>query len=165
VKAYKDEAPQDIWVTIEPHLREFCSEFFRAHNGNADELTLRLEQRLGLPPSVGKTTFLRLRLAHPNPKTIFRPCADPATSAAHCEAGAPSEKNDPIYAAWFYRQYYMSYGLARPSPYPWTSLGYTYDWAQGSDGAFIRIGESEFVIPRGTPVEVVGAMTTAEYCK
>jgi hypothetical protein len=165
VARYRDKAPQDIWVTIEPHLKEFCSAFAKQHDGNTDELTLRLEQRLGLPPGAGKTTFLRLRLARATEKTIFRPCADPATDVTRCEAAGPSEKANAAYAAWFYRQYYTAYGLPRPSPYPWTALGYTFDWSQGADGSFQRIGESEFVIPEGTPIEVLGSVSTAEYCR
>ncbi len=165
VSKYKNTAPQDTWVTVEPRLKEFCSAFARAHDGNPDELTLRLEQRLGLPPAAGDTTFLRIRLRDATPKTIFRPCSDPATAKAHCEAGPPAEKDNPDYAAWFYKQYYSAYGLPRPNLYPWTALGYTFDWAQGNNGEFARYGESEFVIPAGTPIEVLGSMTTAEYCR
>jgi hypothetical protein len=146
-------------------LKEFCRAFARAHDGNPDELTLRLEERLGLPPAAGDTTFLRIRLRQATAKTIFRPCSDPATAKAHCEAGPPSEKDNPEYAPWFYKQYYSAYGLPRPNLYPWTGLGYTFDWAQGSDGQFLRYGESEFVIPRGAPIEVLGSMSTAEYCQ
>ncbi len=165
VGKYKDTAPQDTWITVEPHLKEFCRAFAKAHNGNADELTLRLEQRLGLPPAAGDTTLVRIRLRNVTPKTIFRPCSDPATGTAHCEAGPPSDKSNPEYAAWFYKQYYSSYGLPRPNLYPWTSLGYTFDWAQGGDGGFVRYGESEFVIPAGAPIEVLGSVSTAEYCR
>lgn len=165
VKNYTDKTPQDTWVTVEPHLKEFCSAFAKAHDGNPDELSLRLERRLGLPPAAGDTTFVRIRFRQVTPKTIFRPCSDPATETAHCEAGPPSEKNNPEYAALFYKQYYSSYGLPRPNLYPWTSLGYTFDLAQGDNGEFVRYGESEFVIPAGTPIEVLGAVSTAEYCR
>jgi len=164
VSKYRTAAPQDTWVTVEPHLKEFCRAFAKAHDGNQDELTLRLEQRLGMPPAAGDDTFLRIRLRDVSAKTIFRPCSDPATGIAHCEAGPPSDKN-PAYAAWFYKQFYSSYGLPRPNLYPWTSLGYTFDWAQGSDEGFVRYGESEFVIPAGTPIESLGSVSTAEYCR
>jgi hypothetical protein len=165
VAGYKHVAPQDVWVTVEPHLREFCRDFLKAHDGDLRALTLRLEQRLGLPPAVGKTTILRLRLESVSGKTIFRPCADPATERGHCEAGGPSEKDDLEFAGWFYRQFYYSYGLPRPSPYPWTALGYTFDWAQKADGEFERFGESEFVIPKGARIEVLGSVGTGDYCR
>jgi len=161
---FKDKAPGDTWVTVEPHLKEFCSEFARDHNAGIEDLTRRLEQRLGLPPADGDTTFVRIRLLRPGSKTIFRPCSDPATAVAHCEAGPPSGK-DPSYSAWFTAQYYSAFGLPRPNLYPWTSLGYTFDWAQREDGSFKRFGESEFVIPKDAPIELLGAVSTADYCR
>jgi hypothetical protein len=156
--------PDDTWVTVEPNLQKFCSAFAKAHDGNAEELSLRLEQRLGLPPAYGNTTFVRMRIRQPTRKTIFRPCSDPRTDEGRCEAGGPRE-GDGEYAAWFYKQYFSAFGLPQPSLYPWTSLGYTFDWAQGSDGQFVRYGESEFVIPKGARVEILGSMSTAEYCR
>lgn len=165
VATYQDKAPQDTWVTVEPHLKDFCRDFAQGHPGNPELLTQRLEQRLGLPPVAADTKFVRIRVEHPSGQAIFRPCSDPATDVDRCEAGPPSEKSDPAYAAWFYKQYYSVYGLARPNLYPWTSLGYTFDWAQSGDGEFVRVGESEFVIPEGTSIEVLGAVSTEEYCK
>jgi hypothetical protein len=158
-------AQQDIWVTVEPHLRDFCRAFAKDHPGNEELLAERLEQRLGLPPGYGDAVFQRIRLANPSPRTIFRPCSNPATDQALCEAGPPDEKKSPDYALWFYRQYYSVYGLPRPSLYPWTSLGYTFDWAPKPDGDFVRVGESEFVIPQGATFEVLGKVSTAEYCR
>jgi hypothetical protein len=155
VAKYKDKAPNDIWVTVEPHLKEFCTPYARDHSN----LTERLEQRLGLPPAAGETTFVRLRT-----QKIFRPCSDPATTVAHCEAGPPSA-TDPAYTAWFTGQYYSAFGLPGPNLFPWTALGYTFDWAQGDDGEFKRFGESEFVIPKGTTIEFLGATTTEDYCR
>jgi hypothetical protein len=48
-------------------------------------------------------------------------------------------------------------------------LGYTFDWAPGphaeSDTDFQKYGESEFVIRKGAPVEILGALDTVDYCK
>ena len=48
-----------------------------------------------------------------------------------------------------------------------TNLGYTFDWAPRGTASheFQRFGESEFVIPAGAPIEVIGATSTAEYCR
>jgi len=66
---------------------------------------------------------------------------------------------DPVFRDWFLSQYYESYGRAQPTRYPWTSLGYTFDW--GSEVS--EEGESEFVIPRGSEVVVESITPTAEY--
>jgi hypothetical protein len=156
-------APGDVWITVEPYLKDFCHKFLTGHNNDLDELTSRLEERLGLPPAAGYTTVARIQLDAATAKVVFRPCSDPSTAVANCQAGPPSG-SDPAYAAWFSGQYYSAYGLPRPNLYPWTSLGYTFDWAQGDNGEFERIGESEFVIPNKTPINVIEIMSTADYC-
>ena len=153
----------DMWVTVAPHLQDFCKKFFSDHNADEDELTLRLEQRLGLPPAAGYTTIAVVNLI-PTAANIFRPCSDPSTSADNCTWGGPTAGVSATYKAWFNNQYFGAYGAPTPNLYPWTSLGYTFDWSQKSDGEFERIGESEFVIPAGTEVNVVGLPATAQYC-
>lgn len=148
-------AAGDIWVTVEPHLQEFCRR--QARSLSAEELVLRLEQRLGLPPASNKTVFVRITV---DGDGIFRPCADPRTDTVTCALGPPPDRVAPADQDWFYRQYYGSYALARPTQYPWTSLGYTYDW--GGDGS--EVGESEFVIRRGAAITVEAIVPTAQYC-
>lgn len=159
-------APEEIWVTVEPHLREFCSAYAAAHGGDLEELTLRLEQRLGLPPGSNKTMFLEIRLPHPDLKVIFRPCLHPETNAANCPAGPPGDDVPEAHRNWFYQQYYSAYGISLPRSFPWTALGYTFDWARapGGTGTFQRVGESEFVIRKGAPIEILRAIPTAQYC-
>ena len=153
----------DLWVTVAPHLQDFCKKFFADHNKSDDELTLRLEQRIGLPPAAGYTTMAVVSIT-PSSTNIFRPCSDPSTSAANCQSGGPMSGASAAYKSWFNNQYFGSYGAPSPNLYPWTSLGYTFDWAQQADGEFVRIGESEFVIPAGTQIDVTALATTAQYC-
>jgi hypothetical protein len=160
-------APNEIWVTAEPYLQKFCAAFTAAHGNDLEELTLRLEQRLGLPPVSNKTTFLEIRLNPPTPDVIFRPCMNPATSTTNCHLGPPPREAGEAHKNWIYQQYYSSFGQSRLSSFPWTALGYTFDWAPGPQdaGQFQRFGESEFVIRKGAPLEIVRAVGTAEYCK
>jgi hypothetical protein len=157
--------PSETWVTVESHLQEFCQEFVRGRHADEAALTSRLEQRLGLPPGSGKTAFVRIRLEHPSPDVIFRPCVDPAADHAGCDLGPPGTAS-PEYSEWFYHQYYSSYGQSLISEFPWTSLGYTFDWAPGTSNGtrFARIGESEFVIREGKPIHVLDVVPTAQYC-
>jgi hypothetical protein len=161
-------APSDLWVTVEPYLQKFCQAYVKSYGENLERLTLRLEQRLGLPPASSKTKFLQIRLSRPTRDVIFRPCMDPATSTTNCSVGPPSH-TDHQYQDWVFRQYYFSYGYARPSPFPWTTLGYTFDWSPRvhatGEFEFQKFGESEFVIPKGAPIEVLRVVDTAEYCK
>jgi hypothetical protein len=160
-------APYDLWVTVEPNLQQFCAAYASAHTGNRDQLILRLEQRLGLPPASNKSKFVRIRLAHPGQDVIFRPCMYPVTESTKCPLGPPPSDIEESHKNWLYQQYYSSYGQARLSSFPWTSLGYTFDWAPAphSDTDFQKFGESEFVIRKGAPIAIVRAMDTVDYCQ
>ncbi len=164
-----------IWVTLAPHIQEFCKDFVENYSSNPDQLNLRLEQRLGLAPASSKTHFIELKINTPaDGKSLFRPCGDSTVTTTSCALQAPKscDLNDKIChqkADFFYQQYYSSYGSARPVEFPWTSLGYTFDWAYKTAGLggrfdFIQVGESEYVVPPNTKMEVVSTMTTAEYC-
>lgn len=163
------------WVTLAPHVQEFCKDFVANYSGNPDQLNLRLEQRLGLAPASSKTHFIELKINIPTDgKSLFRPCGDTNVTTTSCALQAPTScnVNDNIChqnADFFYQQYYSSYGSARPVEFPWTSLGYTFDWAYKDAGLggrfdFIQVGESEYVVPLNTETEVVSKVTTAEYC-
>ena len=156
-------AQSDMWVTVEPHLKEFCSKFAREHKADGARLTQRLEQRLGLSPVSSKTTFVRMKLEHPGADVIFRPCSDPVVTQANCATGPPAA-SPPEYPQWFLQQYYYSYGNSLISEFPWTALGYTFDWAPARGRGFQRVGESEFVVRKGSPIEIQEAVATADYC-
>jgi hypothetical protein len=156
-------APSEIWVTIEPHLQAFCRAFMRDRKPDENKLTQRLEQRLGLSPASNKTYFVRMHLAHPGPDVIFRPCVDPAVDQANCSVGPPA-KAPPTHQQWFYQQYYSSYGQSMISEFPWTALGYTFDWAAAKSSPFQRTGESEFVVYKGAPIDIQEVIPTAQYC-
>ena len=184
IKRYKTASgwvttlPSDTWVTVEPRLQLFCAAFTEANGQDPDLLTLRVEQRLGLAPHSAKTTFVNFTIDDPNPaNNIFRPCASGAIDTDSCtirnpqndDCGSPQAKNCTARDIFFYKQYYGSYGAARPTGFPWTSLGYTFDWALGPADAngeadFVRFGESEYVVLQGTPISNVGAISTADYC-
>ena len=158
-------APAETWVTVEPNLRQFCQAFAHDHHPDEAKLTQRLEQRLGLSPSSSKTDFVRMRLDHPGPDTIFRPCVDSAVDHASCSVGPPPATPQDL-QQWFNQQYYSSYGQSLISESPWTGLGYTFDWANapGKQPPFQRFGESEFVIRKDAPIEILEVLTTAQYC-
>jgi hypothetical protein len=152
-------AAAETWVTIEPHLQDFCRAFIRDHGPNEAKLTARLEQRLGLSPASSKAYFVRMRLDQPGPDAIFRPCSDSSAAEANCSAGGPA-KASAEYHQWFRQQYYSSYGQSLISEFPWTALGYTFDWGSPAQ----HTGESEFVIRKDANIEILDVVPTAKYC-
>jgi hypothetical protein len=153
-------ASSDIWVTVAPNLKMFCSAVQDRRN-----LTLRLEQRLGLPPHNGKSEFVEIQISDPD-NSLFRPCPDFSIHHDGCTVGFAPKGYPPDVdqlsprQIWFLSQYYQSYALARPQQYPWTALGYTFDW-----GSEDHVGESEFVVPKGSPIRVRSITRTEDYCR
>ncbi len=140
----------DVWVTRVPQLQEACAAF----PAEPDALRLRLQQFLGLPAAPGERVAIVLEV---DPADIFRPCPDPDPAKSECEAAFPPGV-DIAYKAWFAEQVLSRY--RQPGGYPWTRLGYTYDWAPGST----TIGASEFVIRKGSTVTVTEKVPTEAYC-
>lgn len=148
-------AGREIWVTAVPHLRRFCQAL-----SNRSDLVVRLEQRLGLPPASNKSVFVEIQVARPA-DDLFRPCADPRIDTSTCSLGPPESDAPFDHRNWFLTQYFSSYAQAHPTRYPWTSLGYTYDWGDPSS----EEGESEFVIKPAATINVLSITTTEDYCR
>lgn len=146
---------REVWVTVVPELRDFCQNIDTGGIG----VDLRLEQLLGLPPQNGKTKFIELWV---KPEDLFRPAPDPEISDFEAELDFPvSErfiKIDPAHKTWFNQLKSSSYGA---DGYPWTRLGYTYDWGNPKS----EIGLSEFVIRAGAQVRIASVTPTTAYCR
>jgi hypothetical protein len=167
---------RDIWVTVAPFLKEFCQDYVKSNNPSPIQLALRLKQRLGLPPNADYDTIVELRIDSPRKALLFRPCGgDPIISDNKCSASMPESSNvwklPDSYSLssadrqteWVLRNYYANYSAS--SPYPWTALGYTFDWYKDSQGNYIRKGESEFVLPAGAQFQFQSATDTGSYCQ
>lgn len=139
----------DVWVTTTPEVQTFCGGL----DLDAEALTLRLEQRLGLPAGTGKDRFVQLRV---HPDDLFRPSPDPEVTDSVASLEFPTEVSQD-HKDWIDGLMASSYG---EDGYPWTRLGYTYDWAPGAS----EIGASEFVIRSGSTVGVDSVQSLAEYC-
>jgi hypothetical protein len=63
------------------------------------------------------------------------------------------------FAAWMAGQAFSAWQV--PDGYPWTHLGYTYNWDPAASSI---VGTSEYVIPQGTSVQVLGQVPAVELC-
>ena len=169
---------RDTWVTLAPQLRDFFA-------GRAPD-PLRVAQLLGLPPEAGTPgapgEYKYMLELWVSPKDLFRPCPDAEISDTTCELDFPSDPFRPVdptrlvmagsgpsrgtfmsYPDWFANQARYSYG-PDGGAYPWTRMGYTYDWGGASP-----VGLSEFIVHgatpdgSGIPVGVHAVRTTREY--
>jgi hypothetical protein len=152
----------DVWVTLVPDLKQRCEGL------TGDALSLRLQQLLGLPP--GDASDRKIFTFTVRSADVFRPCADPRIGTTACSMAVPDVRHagltDATAAAHFrfmLEQLLSSYRVGFDKPgYPFTALGYTYDWAP--DSGTRHVGLSEYVVRRGAVVHDVQEIDTADYC-
>ena len=148
-------ASDDVWITVAPQVQNAC----RTMGRTGAALDLRLSQLLGLPPDSGYDRFYSLWV---DPADLFRPCPDPEISDRECERSLPASERfltvAPSHQRWFQALRQSTYG---PDGYPWTRLGYTYDWHPATDA----FGLSEFVVRPGATVEIEAITPVAAYCQ
>jgi len=146
-----------IWVTTAPELKERMQQELTAKSDTA----LRLKQLLGLPPTASYKYFYELWV---NPQDLFRPCPDNEITDKRCNiCFTKKDSTNMDYVNWINAtrlSRYYACGLY--NQYPWTELGYTYDWNPQNKS---HIGPSEFVIRQYSRVYVKKVYTTSEYLK
>jgi hypothetical protein len=142
---------REVWVVVPGELKEF----YRENDSlTGDSLVLRLEQLNGLPPHNGKQFFVEIWA---DPADVFRPSPDPDTADREAELDFPGWV-DAAHRDWFNELKSVSYS---ENGYPWTRLGYTYDWGNEKS----EIGLSEFVIKAGSGVGINTVAGTQDYFK
>jgi hypothetical protein len=138
----------DTWVTVAPEIKTY----FKTHVDSNVNVTLRALQLLGLPPNSFNTYFVEMWV---NPQTLFRPTPDNEINGTTAQLTFP-DSTTPDYKTWFNNNIVYSYF---PERYPWTRLGYTYDWGNSES----HFGLSEFVIKQNSLVTVESVTKTLEY--
>jgi hypothetical protein len=154
---------EDTWVTAVPEVQNKCRQF------KTYGLAMRLRELLGLQPDTKVIYFVTFKVrrddifrptVNPDPTTRW-PCSDPAQKT--CGEVFPKDVSSS-HVAFIANQMLSSY-LVSPQhnedySYPWTRLGYTYNWRPGAD----RYGASEYVIRSGSLVTVTATQDYASYC-
>lgn len=137
----------EVWTFTDKEMKKWVEE-------NGTPSTQRLEQLLGLPIKKGYTHVTALLV---NPADVLRPAYTYNASEANITDVFFTQPNDD-YLNWFNNNIKWSY---EDSAFPWTRLGYTYDWADNGT----EYGLSEFIIKKGSDVEVAYTLTTEEFFK
>jgi hypothetical protein len=173
---YETTINATVWLTAVPFLQRFC----QGTGLQGDPLRIRLAERLGMPPDAANEVFVQMWV---DPKDFFRPCPDPEINDGECQVNLTTGPVDtagtcPWSAAlagqvsgkfvavaqsqleWMCSNWTSSYPTNEPrKSYPWTALGYTYDWGSAS-----FYGESEFVLPPSSTVTVQSITPMDAYC-
>ncbi len=161
-QGYKSQVGQtitlgkEVWLTAAPQVREFIAD----RRVWPDQLDLRLVELLGLPPDGKARYFVEMWV---DPNNLFRPSPDPEITDYESELTFPGPNSvitlNPTFVGWYNNQVSISYG---PGGYPWTRLGYTYDW-----GSPIcpHVGLSEYIAPAGASVTIKQTAESVDYCR
>jgi hypothetical protein len=138
----------DTWVTVVPEIKAFFKTSVDANTNT----TVRALQVLGLPPNSSDTHFVELWV---NLQSLFRPAPDNEIMDTAAQLAFPASATAD-YKAWFNSNIIYSYF---PERYPWTRLGYTYDWGNLDS----HVGLSEFVIKQNSLVVVESVTSIQDY--
>lgn len=144
-----------VWVTAIPDLKERCEAL---KIDKSKDISLRIKQLLGLPPTADKTHFIEFWV---QPKDLFRPCPDESITDGNCDLCFPKETSD-AHKEWVNQLRLDSYYNCKGDKYPWTQLGYTYDWHPRNK---THVGLSEFVIRANSDIVIHKIETTEAYLK
>jgi hypothetical protein len=157
-KQYKDSVfyntgKYPIWVCTSPELQQ------RMKTEKYTDVNLRLKQLLGLPPTSVYSFFVEFWV---KPADLFRPCPDKEINDKKCDLCFPSN-TDTEHITWINQnRIERYYQCDLYNKYPWTQLGYTYDWNPQNK---THVGLSEFVIGTNKKIVVKDIYTTDEYFK
>lgn len=149
----------DAWLFIPQQMKMRIGGSF---NASSDTL-MRICQLLGLPPVNSRTNTHIAEMWVPA-DSLQRPAGNPdirtATATEVLISGAT-----PAYTNWFNNYiiyaYYHTLTGATDFHYPWTRLGYTFDWAPNSH----KVGLSEYVLRANTGCWVNKTRTASNYFK
>ncbi|MGC2698231.1 MAG: hypothetical protein WA738_20780 [Candidatus Angelobacter sp.] len=156
---------QAVWVTAAPEVQNKCRTF------KDKDMALRLRQLLGLQPDAKVAHFVTMSVDY---RDVFRPALNPiATTALLCDAQRDKKCGETFpdwvsdeHRRWITQQMLDSYMVLTPPShccsYPWTRLGYTYDWKRGEPDKY---GASEYVVRPGALVNVQESRDYAAFCR
>ena len=173
-KPYKIK--RTTWLTVPEQIKDFCNKCKGTNMKIPGKmmLSLRLEQYLGLllTQEEKKTHFVEILV---KAKDIERPCTNSEISTSSCTNFDFNslDKTSFLYETFKKTHYLDKEYLNKEESnklYPFTGLGYTYDWGNPRT----HVGATEFIIkqektggvePPGVDVEVVSVKSTEEYCE
>jgi hypothetical protein len=129
--------------------KEFLK-WFRENHEKVDNWDLRLKQLLGMSPETNNSHFT---VFWANVSDVFRPAYYPEINSGLMNTTfsnsleEDTSENAMWFKNWFDRTSDKAYGR---NGFPWTRLGYTYDWGNPSS----KYGLSEFIVKEGATIEV-----------
>lgn len=136
-----------VWTFTDKEIASYGNELSKA-----DDPEMRLKQLIAFAPDSEHSTVTGFWVS---PENVKRPAyqSDPTVGNMTTALG---ENADEEFKAWFDENILWSYYYGE---FPWTRLGYTYDWADNGT----EYGLTEFIVESGAEVTVEFTETTGEF--
>ncbi len=149
----------ESWVFAPTQMKRKVAPDLKA----GSDTIMRLCQLLGLPPAnSGSNTHIAELWV--DPQQLVRPAGNPAINTTTTGAALITGVSEG-YKTWFDNNiiysYYRTLSSATDYHYPWTRLGYTYDWAPEKK----EVGLSEFVLQPNSGIWVEETVTAGNFFK
>lgn len=153
-KTFKTNSNQAYmsWITTVPEITGFLK---KSNFSDQNSLHLRVAQALGMPPDTQNDYFVEFWVY---PENLFRPAPDSEITDHEADLYFPATTSQK-HKSWFIKEMKNKYDTSTTSAFPWTRLGYTYDWAN----PLHPVGFSEFVVDTSSLVTVKSIYTSWEY--
>ena len=149
----------ESWLFIPSQMKSRIGQSFNA----SSDTVMRICQLLGLPPKNSRSNTHIAEIWVPASR-LNRPAGNPSITTTTASADL-IESVTPAYESWFNNYiiyaYYHTLTSETDFHYPWTRMGYTYDWAPEAK----KVGLSEYVLQASTGCWVEKVRTASEYFK
>lgn len=144
---------REIWTVADKELVAW----YKANKDKVKDMPLRMKQLMGLPPTGEHAYFTAFWV---DPKDIIRPAFSTNVQVPDMKTAFDDEGETEIefsetkkwFRIWFDKNRSRSY--VKRGGFPWTRLGYTYDWSKVGTSES-KYGLSEFLIVPGAEVDVI----------
>ena len=138
-----------VWTFTDKEIASYAKEL-----EESEDAEMRLRQLIAIAPDKKHSTVTGLWV---DPKDVIRPAYQSDATKGNMFTSFPEgEDVDEQFKSWFDQNILNSYYYG---DYPWTRLGYTYDWANNGK----VYGLTEFLIKPGAETEVAFTETTDEF--
>ena len=137
-----------IWTFTDKEIATHAEELKRS-----EDAVMRMRQLISIDPNKTHSTVTGLWV---DPKDVIRPAYQRDAVNGNMSVAFPEGEEDETFKNWFDQNILSSYYYGN---YPWTRLGYTYDWADNGK----EYGMTEFLIKKDAQMEVAFTETTDEF--
>lgn len=169
--------PGNYFIAVPGEVDDACRKF-DCRKLSAPALNLRMAQLLGMPPDADISVLSRFWV---NPADMIRPCTNVEITVASCpQQVANTISNGVDWSSFLFTQGMSSWRTQRTGTklqiscdadykntmngncygFPWTRLGYTFDWNPVTKG---DRGVTEFVVAQGSTVYFESAGTIRSF--